>query len=132
MEIIHEGIAVFKNVFLRSEEVIDMAEDSPNWRQGTAGSGVDPKIRITDMHDLDQSTELHAEILETFVTGINEYGEKYSHCKIKGGEHLRIGRYGVGGHYAPHADSAASERTLSGLLYLNNDFKGGELNFPHQ
>ena len=132
MEIVSEGIAVFKNVFLRSEEVIDMAEESPNWRQGTAGQGTDPKVRITDMHDLDKDTELHGEILQTFVDGINDYSEKYKHCKIQGGEHLRIGRYGIGGHYSPHADAGASERTLSGLLYLNSDFKGGELNFPHQ
>ena len=132
MEIISEGIAVFKNVFLRSEEVIDMAESSPNWRQGTAGQGIDPKVRITDMHDLEQGTELHEEILETFIEGITEYVTRYSHCKIQGGEHLRIGRYGVGGHYSPHADAGSSERTLSGLLYLNNDFTGGDLNFPHQ
>jgi len=132
MEIIHDGIAIFKNVFLRSEEVIDMAEDSPNWRQGTAGQGIDPKVRITDMHDLDPETELHGEILETFVGGINEYSEKYKHCRITGGEHLRVGRYSVGGHYSPHADAGASERTLSGLLYLNGDFEGGELNFPDQ
>ena len=132
MEVLSEGIAVFKNVFLRSEEVIDMAEDSTNWRQGTAGNSIDPKVRITDIHDLDKETDLHKELLETFVDGINEYGKKYSQCRIKGGEHLRVGRYGVGGYYGPHADSGGSERTLSGLLYLNNDFKGGELNFVHQ
>ncbi len=132
MEIIHEGIAVFKNIFLRSEEVIDMAENSPNWRQGTAGKGIDPKVRITDMHDLEQGTELHQELLDAFIESISEYAKKYSHCRIQGGEHLRIGRYGVGGHYSPHADAGSSERTLSGLLYLNNDFTGGDLNFPHQ
>ena len=131
MEIVSEGIAVFKNVFLRSEEVIDMAEESTNWRQGTAGKGVDPNVRITDMHDLDTETELHNEMLQAFLDGINEYVKKYSHCRIKGGEHLRIGRYGIGGHYSVHADAGASERTLSGLLYLNSDFEGGDLNFPH-
>ena len=132
MELASEGIAVFKNVFLRSEEVIDMAENSPNWRQGTAGQATDPKVRITDMHDLDPETELHGEILQVFLDGIREYVTKYTHCKVQGGEHLRIGRYGVGGHYSPHADAGASERTLSGLLYLNSDFEGGDLNFPHQ
>ena len=132
MEIAATGIAVFKDFFIRSEEVIDLAENSPNWRQGTAGQGTDPKVRITDMHDLDASTEIHADILETFVSGINEYQKKYSHCHIKGGEHLRVGRYSVGGHYSLHSEASGSERILSGLLYLNSDFKGGELNFPNQ
>ena len=131
MEIVTEGIAVFESLFLRNEEVIDMANESTNWRPGTAGNGTDPKIRITDIHDLDNQTELHKELLETFVDGINIYCKKYTHCKVKGGEHLRVGRYHVGGHYSVHADAGNSERTLSGLLYLNDDYEGGILHFPH-
>ena len=132
MEIISDGIIVFKDIFLRSEEIIDVAEESPNWRQGTAGKQADPKIRITDVHDLDNSTELHKELLDSIVHGIGKYQEKYPHSNLTKGEHLRVARYGLGGHYALHSDSGGSERVVSCVLYLNSDFEGGELNFPNQ
>ncbi len=131
MEIISPGIVVFKNVFLRSEEVIDLAEQS-SWRPGTAGADVNPKVRITDIHELDPETELHAEILQTFVDNMNDYVTEYKGCKISQGESLRIARYKEGGHYSVHSDTSGAERVLSGVLYLNNDFTGGELNFPQQ
>ena len=132
MELVSEGIAVFKNYFLRSEEVIELAEDSGKWREGTAGKGVNPEVRITSIHDLDPTTELHAELLETVIDGVNEYGQKYKTCRISKGEPLRVGRYRSGGFYAQHSDSSGSERVLSAILYLNSDFEGGELKFEHQ
>ena len=132
MEIIDTGIAVFKDIFLRSEEVIEMAEESPNWRQGTVGPDINAELRKTDMHDLDPSTELHKEILDTFIVAIDEYSLKYSGCRVKGREALRVGRYSKDGFYAPHVDSGGSERTISGVLYLNSDFEGGELHFLEQ
>lgn len=132
MEILAEGIAVFKNIFLRSEEVIEMAENSTTWRQGTAGPTANPEIRITDIHDIDTKTELHNELLQTFLDGINEYKQKYTTCRVTSAEPLRVGRYSIGGHYVLHSDSVASERVLSGILYLNSDFEGGQLRFDHQ
>lgn len=127
-----EGIEVFENFFLRSEEVIEIAENSTNWRQGTAGAGTDPKIRITDIHDLDPNTEMHKEMITIFIAGINEYGKRYPGLKITKGEQLRVARYNKGGHYAPHTDAGDSKRTLSCILYLNDDFAGGNLFFPLQ
>lgn len=132
MEILSPGIAVFKNFFLRGEEVIDMTEESGKWRAGTAGKTVNPKVRITDIHDLETTTELHGEILQCFIDGINEYSKKYPACRITSGEPLRVGRYGVGGHYALHSDSNGASRVLSGILYLNDDYVGGELRFEDQ
>lgn len=132
MEIVSPGIVLFRNYFLRNEEVIHMADESPNWRPGTAGGQINPDVRITDIHDLDKSTELHGELLETFVDGINEYVNVYKQLQIKTGEHLRIGRYSVGGHYDVHADSSDGGRQISGILYLNDDFEGGETHFPNQ
>jgi predicted 2-oxoglutarate/Fe(II)-dependent dioxygenase YbiX len=39
-------------------------------------------------------------------------------------------KYGVGGHYVYHVDSGSNmNRTLSSVLFLNNDYEGGELCF---
>ena len=42
---------------LRNEELIDLAEQSDKWREGTAGKSANPETRITDIHDLDPETE---------------------------------------------------------------------------
>jgi predicted 2-oxoglutarate/Fe(II)-dependent dioxygenase YbiX len=130
MKNLSAGIVLFENTFLRDEELIDLAEQG-NWREGTAGGQINPQSRITDIHDLDTSTELHNELLETFVNYIGEYMKLYPNCKITKGEHLRIGRYYEQGHYKPHCDSSDSSRILSGVLYLNDDYEGGELLFNH-
>lgn len=132
MEILSEGIVLFKHYFLQNEEVIDLADKSPDWRPGTAGSSVNPKLRKTDIHDLDPNTDLHNELLETFVTALNKYAEKYPYAHIKGGEHLRVAKYEKGGFYSTHTDAATSERVISGVLYLNDDYEGGEIYFPSQ
>jgi predicted 2-oxoglutarate/Fe(II)-dependent dioxygenase YbiX len=57
-------------------------------------------------------------------------------------EYPEILRYHEGGHYQTHSDadnwvaddgkwSRGMDRDFSLLLYLNNDFSGGELDFPH-
>lgn len=125
-----DGIALFKNHYVRSEEIIDLAESSGKWRDGTAGQGVNPNLRMTDIHDIDQNDPLHKDILESFIDGINEYSKFYPGLNITTGEHLRVGRYRPNGFYAPHIDAKGAERVLSGILYLNEDFEGGELLFP--
>lgn len=129
MEILAEGIAIFDDMFLRSEELIELAEES-NWRPGTAGQGVRPEVRITDVHDLDPSTEIHGELLETVVSAINEYGTRYPQLKITGGEGLRVMRYPVGGFYSEHVDANGDNRVMSLIMFLNDDYEGGTLKFP--
>ncbi len=132
MKRLAEGIAVFDDMFIRNEELINQADTSPNWRKGTAGPEVNPEIRITDIHEIDQKSELHKEVLDTFLVAINKYGERYPQLRIAKGEALRVARYQTGGHYQQHIDSAGPSRILSGILYLNSDFDGGELYFPIQ
>lgn len=88
------------------------------------------------------------------IAGINDHvnslmGDIFLHqvqpfysTEIEWFECPEILRYHKGGHYEPHSDADnwnASQRTWSRgmdrdyslLLYLNNDFTGGELDFPH-
>lgn len=132
LKMVAEGIGVIDGVFLQNEELIALSETG-EWREGTAGNGVNPEVRITDVHDLNPESDLHKELLETIIASINEYGKNYPSLRITQGEHLRIMRYPEGGFYAPHADSGPENgRTLSISLFLNDDFEGGELVFPKQ
>lgn len=50
---------------------------------------------------------------------------------VKGREgQMHILKYEAGHYLPPHADQGISTRILSGLTYLNDDYEGGELNFP--
>jgi len=62
---------------------------------------------------------------------------EYSHavkiditCGIKD---IQILRYPIGGHYVPHVDHGSeTPRTLSMVYFVNENYKGGELNFVYQ
>lgn len=117
-----EGIATFDNVFLRNEELIELVEKSNTWKE----------INGVKVHNLDTNTELHTELVKTFVYYINEYGKSYPQLKVSGAETLIVIKYEKGDSYGQHIDSFDGKRVISGILFLNGDIKGGEEVFPHQ
>jgi PKHD-type hydroxylase len=99
----------------------------------TSGSGKssDPVIRDTDvvfappMHPV-------APLLEKYIMRANAAaGWGYD---IVNFQDPQLGRYGTGGHYDWHADTAVPDcdnfqRKLSAVLLLNDEFSGGDLEF---
>ena len=132
MEILTTGIVIFENVFIKNEELIDLAESSNKWRPGLIGQKQepDPRFRITDIHDLDPATALHKELQETIVDSIKEYSQHYK-VRLQQMEHLRVARYPENAFYSMHSD-ADGKRQISFVLFLNDDFGGGALNFEYQ
>jgi len=74
---------------------------------------------------------------------VNTVSEK-TNISISNMEDLVIVRYPIGGRYKPHHDffhegqsytedqlSKGGNRKMSTLVYLNDDFEGGETDFPH-
>ena len=68
--------------------------------------------------------------------------EPFYSCKLKSLEAPQVLRYSRGSHYKPHSDSdvinpatgrwrKAQNRDYSLLIYLDEDFEGGELVFPN-
>lgn len=53
----------------------------------------------------------------------------YSKTNLKARENPNILKYVGGGALPPHEDHGSSSRALSVLLYLNDDYEGGEINF---
>jgi predicted 2-oxoglutarate/Fe(II)-dependent dioxygenase YbiX len=67
-----------------------------------------------------------------FLEGIKKYSLEVSKKTsiIQQIETIDALQYEVGGHYVYHVDSATHiPRTLSAVLFLNNDYEGGELCF---
>lgn len=56
----------------------------------------------------------------------------YASRNIKGKEdRMSILKYEKSGYLPEHTDHGSSSRTLSVVLYLNDDYVGGEITFPH-
>lgn len=67
---------------------------------------------------------------DIFTTGLSKVREKYSHLNISSDEGYSLLRYTGGGEYKSHIDHGPSNnRVLSGLIYLNDNYEGGEIYF---
>lgn len=62
---------------------------------------------------------------------LNHYESQYN-LKMDYMEAINFVRYGVGQHFQVHADHGFSYTcTVSSVMYLNDNYEGGELWFPH-
>ncbi len=56
--------------------------------------------------------------------------QRYKHCTLTGFYEFTILKYAVGGHYVDHVDHAIGiPRNLSVIVFLNDNYMGGELEF---
>lgn len=61
-----------------------------------------------------------------YSTSIYPFAEK----NIKSREHsIHLLKYGPGGHLPAHQDQGVSTRVLSSVMYLNDNYEGGEIEF---
>lgn len=66
--------------------------------------------------------------LNHYSTAIYPFAQK----NIKSREHnMHLLKYDESGHLPAHQDQGVSSRVLSVLLYLNDDYEGGEIEFKH-
>lgn len=63
---------------------------------------------------------------------LEEYFKEYTFARanLKGREKPNILKYVQGGFLPPHQDHGVSTRALSVLIYLNDNYEGGEISFP--
>lgn len=90
--------------------------------------------------DLVNDIELHPQLLEVCTRAYKEQVSPRFNVQIQWMENPHILRYGPGGKYLPHADSESwnateqrwkkiVDRDVSLLIYLDEDYTGGLLNF---
>ena len=102
-----------------------------------SGKGVDSPGRVTDHVGIDGKP---GEILSLFNIVYTSAMESFFKVKFEWYERPQILRYSPGGRYNRHADAdhwvqetqnwvRIHDRDFSVLLYLNDDYKGGELEF---
>lgn len=109
------------------------------------------KIRNTDIHNIarletapDQIsfdkyknyTQIHwSNILKNIIANTNIryiHDMKFAYNPVTQIENTTLLRYGPGGHYVLHVDDCLKfHRVLSFIMFVNDDFEGGELIFGH-
>lgn len=77
---------------------------------------------------------ISSELFGALETGLNHYFSLYPYAEknIKSREKtMHVLKYKQSGFLPAHSDHGISSRVLSALLYLNDDYEGGNLRFPH-
>jgi hypothetical protein len=137
-----EGLA-FITDYVRQQNKIDLSVFDPEEtnKSGKTSFTVDKKVRDTQMIDIsgimDTIVDLYRDIVFNIINPAYDF-------EIRDSEAPQLLSYSVGGHYLPHVDGQSlwkapdgevlwrksTDRDLSTVLFLNDDFEGGDFVFP--
>lgn len=143
-------IAIFKNIFLdpnkiikdiENEIVLNSNEESWGWnRSGTISDGVDQNIRTNfSMHITknakkgnETAKSIHNLVFNKIEESVEWYKEHYGIHSPLYHEPYTILKYGYQQEYKAHYDGTTqTARAVSIVIYLNDDYEGGEIEFPN-
>jgi hypothetical protein len=144
------GVYVYRDVLPESLDIINrienvMSEDNPyNWQQAMVGYSqvmkdyrdcVDFKYKQENLGTRDQDNsellDLHQEIYEKLKYCVDDYAS-YWGINVVYYEAFNFVKYeGKGSHFNVHADHGPVYNcTVSAVVYINEDYEGGDLKFP--
>jgi Rps23 Pro-64 3,4-dihydroxylase Tpa1-like proline 4-hydroxylase len=146
------GIVIYSNVLSDMENLSKDIEDGIEaakleWRdayvKNNSGVSVDKKIRDVKSISIDKvqsgvmnpiKESFYNNLFEIFQKGFslieNDYRIMYG-METEWHDNYQILKYGEGQHFSNHVDdNLAYHRRISTLYYLNDDYSGGEINFP--
>lgn len=89
---------------------------------------INPQFKRVD----DIFNELSTKIDEKLLPTVNSYRSLYSAHHWNTNEGWQLLKYGKNNHFVKHYDDSKKyPRTVSMSYYLNNDYEGGEIEFPN-
>jgi predicted 2-oxoglutarate/Fe(II)-dependent dioxygenase YbiX len=128
---------------IKSTNPTDLAVFDPQKSNETGGKEwiVDKTIRDTQHIEMGA---IQPKIIDLMHNVVKEVVNPFYGVEISESEVPQILSYGIGGHYRPHIDGESlwktpdgeliwkksTERDLSMVFYLNDDFEGGDFIFP--
>lgn len=156
-EILDLGFVVYKNVIPNPQSIIDLIEDLDKRfaakEHGDTATIVDKWIPWTygdmtfnyqkffpEAKDIPQDDYYAKEMMQIANVLYPSLGKAFKHYStelypfaennIKAREHtIHLLKYGVAGRLPAHQDQGVSSRVLSSVMYLNDDYEGGEIEF---
>lgn len=154
----HCGIVIYRNFITNPEEMIQFilaaeqdskldnwsrakvvkpeGNEEDSWRTNDIlvlpNKDVLAKANVTDPGAL-ALADLSEQINQVFKACLSNYMHRFNFSLKEGlDKGYQVLRYSGGGEYKGHMDDGPlTPRRVSGLLYLNGNFEGGELNFPY-
>ena len=128
---IHD-IQLFRGAFSHKECDYLLRLEKPDYKPAYV---IDPTSGIERVDPVRTSEETHVHWLieNPLIHVFNRRLAAISGTRVHQGEPLQILRYRPGQHYRRHYDfipGADNQRVLTALLYLNEDYTGGETAFP--
>jgi predicted 2-oxoglutarate/Fe(II)-dependent dioxygenase YbiX len=128
---------------IETSQKTDLSVFDPQKSNQTGGKEwrVDKTIRDTQHVEMGA---LFPKIVDLFKDTVREIINPFYGVEISESEVPQILSYGIGGHYQPHIDGESlwqtpdgeliwkksTERDLSMVFYLNDDYEGGDFIFP--
>jgi hypothetical protein len=141
-------IDIFENAWPNPEETINMFEFSCsnpdsglNWeRAGTTGGGANQERRTNYHAGISYAASLgdptaqnvHNQMYMLLLASTGPYIKKYGIEESFWHENYNMLRYRSGEEYKAHYDGdTSSGRSLSAIVYLNNNYEGGHVEFTN-
>jgi predicted 2-oxoglutarate/Fe(II)-dependent dioxygenase YbiX len=128
---------------IKSSPAEDLSVFDPDKTNATGQTSwiVDKKTRDTQIVPMGN---LYPKIEDLFRNTVREIINPFYQCQVDSSEIPQVLSYGIGGHYQPHIDGESiwvtprgekiwkksTDRDLSIVFFLNNDFEGGDFVFP--
>jgi hypothetical protein len=151
-EILAGAIAVYENIWkdpLSDVETIDrvtsdlssgvrfvksqtIGERDPRLAAGSQGVRTNYSLSITaEAHHNEEFRQINNKFYEHMICGLGSYCDIFDiEEQIKITEHYQLLKYSGGQHYGAHYDGGTeTKRTISPILYLNDNYEGGEIEF---
>jgi predicted 2-oxoglutarate/Fe(II)-dependent dioxygenase YbiX len=149
-EIVGGCVAIFKNAFLDSELIIesieketDLLSDQELWqwkRSGTISDGTNQEVRTNFSMHITKNAKLgnkaakdiHNVVFNKIEKAVEWYAHNYQIPVKLYHEPYTILKYSYQQEYKAHYDGTTqTARAVSVVIYLNDDYEGGEIEFPN-
>jgi predicted 2-oxoglutarate/Fe(II)-dependent dioxygenase YbiX len=145
-----DKISYYKNVIENPKSLINLIEESdknlndhtsiPVWQEWIASGdekyvfGYQKRFSSSVESDTDQDIQKINYILKKAIVDSSEDYSKYYSINIGSLMPLSISKYSTGKSMGPHVDdyNNGDDPNISVVLYLNDNYEGGEINFPNQ
>ena len=141
-------IDIYENAWPNPEETIRLLEEEVlnpesgiNWsKAGTIGQGEDQNARTNLNMGLTYfasngnavAQNIHNQMYVLLIASLESYRERYGIDEQLWHEGYNILKYRGGDEYKAHYDGGTStRRSVSAIVYLNNDYEGGEVEFTN-
>jgi len=147
IEVPHLDVLVARDVYPDGADLIRVAEEIGEWERSgqrhprRQGDYVDENRTSAGIR-LERATHPRLAPFEDALRQVADdcralYAQHNDYMTARADQGLRLLRYEEGGYFRPHYDQGrrrdhTGARWLSMVLFLNDDFRGGQLAFPRQ